>query len=61
MADRDLDNAVELMGNFWQREPVDNAYGEIDPQIDAICRIAELLSVIAHASISIARSLDRRA
>lgn len=53
MADQNLQNADEQMAYYWNREYTEDA--DLDTQL----RQAELLQVIAEASLSIARSLAR--
>lgn len=53
MADINLQNADEQMQNYWDRNWTEDA------DLDTQQRIAELLQVIAEASLSIARSLAK--
>lgn len=48
-----LEQAKELLANYWQREPVTNDYGEIDPVYDAACRQAELMTILVYALIAL--------
>ena len=60
MADH-LDQAQELLDNYWNREEVISNDGyTTDIQADAEARQAELLTIIAYALIGIGRELQKR-